>query len=81
MINSKIWFIAKLLAWLYVSMNYCAILIINTVIYQSITMATINFSKQKGGATKQGWLLYKGSHLTFVEYLNSGIYTVLMFQM
>ena len=43
-------------------------------------MATINFSKQKGTATKQAWLQYKGGHLTIVEYLNSGIYMVLIFQ-
>ena len=45
----------------------------NTVIYQLIATATVSFSKQKGSATKQGWVLYNGDHETLVEYPSSGI--------
>ena len=38
------------------------VIIVNTVIYWLIAAAAITFSKQKGTATKQGWLLYKGGH-------------------
>ena len=38
---------------MYVCMYVCTVL---------IAVATITFSKQKGAATKQGQLLYEGSH-------------------
>ena len=41
---------------------------------------SITFSKEKGVATKQGQLLYKGGHQTFVEHPRGGIYKVVTFQ-
>ena len=38
------------------------VIIVNTVIYWLIAAAAITFSKQKGAATKRGWLLYEGGH-------------------
>ena len=35
---------------------------LNTVFYRLIAAATIIFGKQKDAATKQGWILYEGSH-------------------
>ena len=43
-------------------MGVCVCGFYNTVIYQLIATATIIFSKQKGAATKQGWVQYKGDH-------------------
>ena len=38
------------------------VIIANTIIYWLVAAATITCSKQKGVATKQGWLLYEGGH-------------------
>ena len=38
------------------------VIIVNTVTSWLKAAAAITFSKQKGVATKQGWLLYEGGH-------------------
>ena len=46
----------------YIRQSMSACVTTNTVFYWLLAMAIITFSKRKGAATKQGWLLYEGGH-------------------